>query len=267
MSSSSNGPTVAPWTDQQLDGALTELRAAYESSEDDLAVLRQRIVPATSRYDVDRPDLDRRRRSRRRRRLIASGAVLLACGIGGGAAAATGVFEQQTRAAFASGNTYPYDIDSHTAIERIAATTPDGGHAEYWTAKTGDVRCSAVLLDDPGQRFPGKPYLPHANCSEASTNGYGELWMSARTGKSYMMFYARVDTDATTLTFISPLDASVTATTPVIDGYYLVFLPYLPDPGGDYGINETHADGRVTVFQKPWSGAPESAAPTPSPQH
>ena len=267
MTTPTDGPTTVAWTEQQLDAALADLRTEFEPTDDALAALRQRILATPVQTDSAQTDLDRRRRSRHKRRLITSGAVLLACGLGGGAAAASGVFDQQTQAAFASGNTYPYHIDSHTAVERTATITPDGGHAEYWTAKTGDTRCSAALLDDPGKTFPGKPYRPHATCRPAATNGYGELWMSARTGQSYLMTYGRVDTTTTMLSFISPLDGSVTTTTPVADGYYLVFLPSLPAPGGDYGINETHADGAVSVYQKPWNAASASLAATPTAQH
>jgi hypothetical protein len=250
-----NDGTTSAWTEDQLDEALLDLRVRSEPTTQALSALRQRIVTTSAQPDSDVDDLDRQRR---KRRFLASGAVLLACGIGGGAAAASGVLDQQSDAAFASGSTYPYNIDSHTAVQRIASTTPDGGQAEYWTAKSGKIRCSAVLLGDPGKTLPGKPYEPHSNCSDASTNGYEDLWMSAHSDKMYMMAYAQVDTDATMLTFISPLDGSVTTTTPVSDGYYLVFLPYLPDPGGNYGMNETHADGSVTVFQKPWNAAPPS---------
>ncbi len=140
------------WTDEQLDAALADLGSIDEVSRTDLATLRRRIVATASPGLNAAMTSGRETGSRRRRRILAAGAVVIACGVGGAtAAAASGVFDQQTEAAFASGNTYPFHIDAHTAVERVSTTTPDGGVAQYWTAKKGNAHCGAAA---PGRSGP-----------------------------------------------------------------------------------------------------------------
>lgn len=235
--------TARAWTDAELDEALAELNSDYDPSPVEIAHLRRRIFRDS--IAVAKP-----RRSGRRRRAIVTGATVLALGVGGAAAAANGVFDQQSADAFDSGNTYPFHIDSGTAVLRASTPTPDGGDAQFWTAKKGKVKCGAVLLDDAGRRPPGKPYLPQSQCSDdGGQPGGGEYWQSNKTGAQFFIFANRVESAAVSLTFINPV-SGVRITAAVNDGYYILFVPHLDN--GDYGITLAHADGSNTVFQQPW---------------
>jgi hypothetical protein len=199
--------------------------------------------------DEGRPEPVRRPSRRSVKVGVAVGAVM-AVFAGGGLAAASGMFDHQARDAFATGNTYPFNITSDTATKRASARTPDGGHAQLWTATGRRDGCAAILLDDPGVLNEGKPYKPSAACGNSATGfeGMGETWVSRRTGKRYMAQGGRTYADARTVTF-TDLQGRV-ITTPARDGYYLVFLPGEGD-GMYYGMSVTRADGRTTVVSKP----------------
>lgn len=247
MTHPNQDPRVIAWTEDELDDALAEL-GSYEPPASQIAAVRARVVAEPALATVS--SISRRPRSRRKRRLLVAGVVALVCGVGGGVAAAAGVFDQQVTDAFATGYTYPYHIDASTAVQRVSTTTPDGGQAQYWTAKRGDILCGAPLLDDPGKTPPGKPYQPQAICNDGLEPNGRSFWESAKTGAWYMLYYGRVDADAVTATFINPVDGAKTTTQPN-QGYYIIFLPYIREPGGDYGINTTKSDGSTTTIQKP----------------
>lgn len=257
-------PPTPEWTDRDLDRALADLAAGYRPGTADIARLRQRIMASPNISWRTYSPQSSRRPNWRRGALTAG--IVLVCGVGGvTTAAALGVFSDQTQTAFARGNTYPYNINPRTAIERVATSTPDGGSAQYWTAKEGNARCGAVLLDDPGVMPAGKPYRPQATCQLGADPIEEQPWESAKTGKHYVLEHGRVDENAVAATFTNPINHATVTVTPHA-GYYLAFLPALPTPpGGSYGLIETRADGSTVQLRKP--AVDTASIPVPSAAH
>lgn len=128
-------PPVVAWTDDELDEALAEL-GRHEPSAAQVATVRVGVITEAALADVTATA--RAPRSRRKRRLLVVGPVAAVCVVGGGVAAATGVFDQQADEAFTSVFTQPYILDPHTARTDVSITTPDGGQAQLWSAKSGN---------------------------------------------------------------------------------------------------------------------------------
>jgi len=256
MADSRTSSSAQAWTEPELDTALRTLAPLPTHSQ--LSELRARIF----RDDVISPGRGPATRSRRRstrhrgrKALVVATSVAALIGAGTFAAAATGVFNGQTSQAFASGNTYPFHIDSRTATLRVTALTPDGGKAELWTA-AGKAQCTAILLADPGRPLPGKPYRPAAACGDKTkdpTEAVGSLWTSARTGAAFQATGGRTDADSTTVTFTSLSGATIAA--PVDNGYYLLFLPITNGETTYNGLTVTDRLGRSHVLIAPHTSA------------
>jgi hypothetical protein len=260
-------------SDTELDAALSALAVPVEVTDGDLANLRERVFSQNiaTVTPIERP-------RRRRHRVAITTAIVATVTIGGIAgAAAGGVFDTQADTAFSWNGTHlawvpndpsGYTVDQSTVRERITADMPDGGQAAVYTAEgtqdgTGKkAACDAVFLTDPGVRpNPTKPYRPTTTCNpdigsgaDITTGGDGWNWISTKTGAQYQLMYGHTDPTAVSATFTAPNGDTVT--TPVKDGYLLVFIA-LTDPNQPHdGMSITDASGHIHVKSKPRAPGP-----------
>jgi hypothetical protein len=259
-------------SDAELDTALAALAVYVEITHPDLATLRERVFSddTATVTPLDRP-------TRRRHRVAITTATLASLTVGGiAAAAAGGVLDTQAMTAFAHKATHPwgtdspsaYTVDQSTARQGITTATPDGGQAAVYTAQgtqdsTGkDADCITVLTTDPGVQPSTKPYRPAAGCNPHVGNGGADIrsgldgwnWTSTKTGAHYQLMYGHTDPTAVSATFTAPNGDKVT--TPIKDGYLLVFIA-LTDPAQPHdGMSITDAGGHTHVLSRPRAPGP-----------
>lgn len=236
-------------TDAEIDGMLGVLAGPRIDTDVRLAEIRSRVFGA-------RPPARPRRRTRR---IVVSATAVVVCSAAGAfGAAAAGVFDSQVEKAF-SQTTAGYAIDQDSIVERVVVGTPDGGQAALYSASGhtddgGPATCLTVLYTDAGVTPAGKPYRPQGGCSAGDgsasdiSSAAGVDWFST-TGSRWKVVYGHTDRAAATAVFTDISGTQVS--TPVRDGYLLVFVPETTPEQGIRGMTIIDGSGASTVLSTP----------------